>query len=173
MTARNVVPSPKTPIGGVVRHGAAIYDDPRHDPYWTKHRYSEPTKCKDCGAVFHNGRWRWGAAPGDAHLARCPACRRIHDQLPAGTVTLGGLYVDAHRNDLAGIVRNTERREREEHPLSRVMGIADVAGRMVVTTTDIHLPRRIGEALRAAHDGTLEFRFADDEYHIDVQWWRD
>lgn len=173
MTARNAVPSPATPPGGISRHGAAIYDDPRHDPYWAKHKYAEPTTCKDCGVVFQRGRWHWGAAPADAQLAQCPACRRIHDRLPAGTVTLEGVYVERHRADLAGIVRNAEKHERAEHPLSRIMGVEDAPNRMLVTTTDVHLPRRIGEALRAAHDGTLDFRFAADEYHVDVSWRRD
>ena len=172
MTARNTVPSPQTNPGGVARHGAAIFDDPHHDPYFAKQKYAEPTACKDCGAIFHHGHWQRGTAPADAHQALCPACHRIRDKLPAGTLTLEGAYVEHHRADLAGIVKNAEKREHGEHPLARIMAIEDAPNRMVVTTTDVHLPQRIGEALKAAHDGELDIRYAPDEYAVTVGWKR-
>ncbi len=43
---------------------------------------------------------------------------------------------------------------------------------MVVTTTDVHLPQRIGEALKARHDGELDIRYAPDEYAVTVGWKR-
>ena len=173
MTARNVVPGPATRPGGVTRHGAAIYDDPHHDPYHARGKFAEPTVCTGCGATFHHGRWQWMAAPSDANRGLCPACHRIRDRMPAGTVRLSGPYVAKHRNDLLGIVRNAEKHERTEHALARIMSIDDDGEGIVVSTTDVHLPRRIGEALRAAHDGELAFRFAEDEYRISVDWRRE
>lgn len=172
MTARNVVPGPATPPGGVKRHGAAIYDDPRHDPYQAKGKFAEPTVCTGCGATFKNGRWQWMEAPTDANRGLCPACHRIRDRMPAGTVRLSGPYVAQHRTDLLGIIRNTEKRERPEHPVARIIAVDDEGEAIVVTTTDVHLPRRIGEALRAAHDGELAIRFAEDDYRISVDWQR-
>ena len=41
-----------------------------------------------------------------------------------------------------------------------------------ITTTDIHLPRRIGEAVKRAHDGALTIDFGKDAYEIRVRWER-
>ena len=35
-----------------------------------------------------------------------------------------------------------------------------------------HLPRRIGEALRSAYDGTLDLGYADEDRFIRVSWIR-
>ena len=40
-------------------------------------------------------------------------------------------------------------------------------------TTDIHLPRRIGEALHHAHRGELDFHYDKEAYAIRVSWRRD
>ena len=172
MTTRKAIPTPLTPPGGIARHGARVFDDLKHDPYQAKHKYSEPTACKDCGAVFHRGRWQWGTAPAGAHQALCPACHRIRDKLPAGTLTLEGGFIAAHRAELLGIVRNEEQREKGEHPLHRLIAVEDAPDRIVVTTTDVHLPRRIGEALKDAHQGELDVRFGADEYSVQVNWKR-
>jgi hypothetical protein len=56
--------------------------------------------------------------------------------------------------------------------MHRIMSLEPRANGIEITTTDIHLPRRIGEALRRAHDGELMFAFSDDAYEIRVQWQR-
>ena len=42
----------------------------------------------------------------------------------------------------------------------------------MVTTTDLHLPRRIGEALKSAFDGTLDLDYDEDGYFVRVNWSR-
>jgi len=42
-----------------------------------------------------------------------------------------------------------------------------------VTTTDIHLPRRIGEALVSAYDGALDLTYDEDGYFLRANWHRD
>lgn len=172
MTARNTTPSPLTPPGGIARHGAAIFDNPRHDPYLARHKVAEPAVCKDCGAVFHRGRWQWAVAPAGAQPVLCPACHRVRDRLPAGRLTLEGGFIAGHRAELLAIIRNQEKREKGEHPLHRIMALEDAADRIVVTTTDVHLPRQIGEALKGAHQGELDIRFGADEYSVQVDWKR-
>jgi len=172
MTAHKTTPSPLTGPGGAARHGARVYDELKHDPYQNRHKYVEPTVCTDCGVVFHRGRWQWGTAPADAHRAVCPACHRVRDKLPAGTVTLEGGFVADHRAEILGIVRNQEKRAKDEHPLQRIIAIEEGADRIVITTTDVHLPRRIGEALKDAHQGELDVRFGDNEYSVQVDWKR-
>jgi hypothetical protein len=172
MTARTAGPTLHAPHGGIARHGAAVYDDPKHDPYQSKHKYAEPTVCKDCGAVYHRGRWQWGPAPETAQPALCPACHRVRDKLPAGTLTLAGGYIAAHRAELADIIRNQEQRAKAEHPLNRLIAVEHAPDSIVVTTADVHLPRQIGEALKHAHQGDLDIRFGPDEYSVQVTWKR-
>jgi hypothetical protein len=155
-----------------VHYRDRIFDDKRHDPYQTAQKYAEPTSCSDCGAVFHRGRWHWASAPEGAHKALCPACRRIRDKLPAGLVTLEGAFLTAHRDELIGVMRNVAAHEREEHPLHRIIDIDEKPERVEVTTTDIHLPQRIGEALESAYRGDLELFYGHDEYMVRVHWRR-
>jgi hypothetical protein len=172
VTRRTNPPAPLTPPGGVTRYRDRIFDDRRHDPYQAKQKYAEPTVCSDCRAVFARGRWQWGDAPQGAHEARCPACRRVRDKLPAGFVKLQGAFVASHREELIRLARNEETREKGEHPLQRIMGIDEAADGVVITTTDIHLPQRIGEALKHAYHGDLDLHYGEDEYSVRVQWRR-
>jgi hypothetical protein len=102
----------------------------------------------------------------------CPACQRIRDKLPAGEVTLEGTFVNAHRTELVQLVHNQAKHEREEHPMNRIMDLDEGADRVHVSTTDIHLPQRIGEALKRAYDGELEVHYGHDEYTVRVHWRR-
>lgn len=144
-----------------------------HDPYKTRSKLAEPTVCRQCGAVWHDGRWRWGSRPNGAEAGLCQACHRINDKVPAGIVTLQGAYLSAHKVDILGLVRHQEQAEKGDHPLHRIMGTEDKPGEIVINTTDIHLPRRIGEAIRHAHHGDLDIRFAPEEYFIRINWRRD
>ena len=147
-------------------------DADRHDPYQSAGRYRDPTQCEDCGAVFLRGRWSWGSAPSDADAAPCPACRRIRDKQPAGRETLEGPFSASHRDYLLRLVRHEAALEGREHPLHRLLRVDERADRVEITTTDIHLPRRIGDALRLANDGELDIRYGDHEYSIRVRWRR-
>ncbi len=60
-----------------------------------------------------------------------------------------------------------------EGPLHRIMGIEEQDDAIVVRTTEIHLPRRIGEALRHAYHGELDFRYEKEAYFLRVHWTRD
>ena len=172
MTRRKPRKTPQTPIGGVARYRDRIFDAKRHDPYELKGKYPEPTLCESCGAVFERGRWHWASAPDSAHRERCPACRRIRDKLPAGMITLSGPFMVAHRAEILQLVRHEARTERDEHPLNRVMDVNEGPDEIVVTTTDIHTPRRIGAALERAYHGKLDTRYGEDEYTMHVHWQR-
>lgn len=154
-----------------VRHDE-LRDELIHDAYQATRKYPDPTRCPDCGLVFRDGRWQQGAAGVDAHEAVCPACRRLHDDFPAGYVTLRGAYLAAHRDDILHLVRNHETRARAEHPLQRIMAIADVNGEVHVTTTDVHLARGIAEAVHHACKGQLEFHYNREENLLRATWSR-
>jgi len=143
-----------------------------HDTYKTRKKLPEPTRCEDCGAVWHRGRWHWGAPPAGAHLVRCAACKRIRDRFPAGYVTLKGPFLDAHRDEIVARVRHCEAAEKLDHPLQRIMNIEPVAGGLLVTTTDAHLARGIGEALRKAYRGRMEFHYNKADNLLRVSWTR-
>jgi ferredoxin len=145
-----------------------------HDPYKTRLKLPEPTICPECGAEFHKGRWRWTAHPPvDAHNEMCQACHRAMDKCPAGTLTLTGGFVDGHKVEILRLVRNQEELEKNEHPLHRIMDIEEEPGRIVVRTTDIHLPRRIGEAVHHAFHGDLDFHYEEEAYFLRVNWIRE
>ncbi len=147
-----------------------MFEERVHDSYKIRGKLHEPTVCPQCNAVFHQGRWQWIAAPKGAHEHPCPACLRIHDQYPAGFVNLSGDFFASHRDEIMNLVRNKEKREREEHPLQRIMGTEEKDGGVEVTTTDIHLARLIGEALHHAYQGELEFHYNPDDYLLRVNW---
>jgi hypothetical protein len=170
MTRSTTLPSSLPPRGSDKRYRDRIYDDPRHDPYQAKGKYKEPTVCSGCRAVFHHGHWAWGTAPEDAAKAECPACHRIRDRQPAGYLRLTGAGTADERAALARLARNVEQRENAEHPLHRIIAIEEDADEMRVTTTDAHLPQRIGERVRHAHKGTLEIVYGPDEYGVRVHW---
>mgnify|MGYP001110132746 CR=1 FL=1 len=149
-----------------------LVQETRHDAYKAKHKLPEPTVGPQCGAVFHAGRWQWLARPAQAHEEMCPACHRMHDHYPAGFVTVGGAYFKDHREELLHLMRNEEARAKAEHPLKRIMAIADEADGVLVTTTDIHLARGIGEALHHAHQGELEYHYNEQENLLRVVWQR-
>jgi hypothetical protein len=172
MTRRTTTRTPDTPPGGVTRYRDRIFDDKRVDPYQARGKYGEPTVCTDCGAVFRRGRWAWGETPEGARRDCCPACHRIRDKLPAGSVTLEGDFYAAHRAELLRLVRNEAEHERGEHPLNRIMGIDEQPDRAVVTTTDIHTAHRIGTALAHAYQGHVDMRYAEGEYSLRVNWRR-
>jgi NMD protein affecting ribosome stability and mRNA decay len=140
------------------------------DPYQAQQKLAEPTACPRCGAVYHQGRWQWRQKPAEAHEQPCPACRRIADGLPAGIVTLHGAFAQQHQAEITGLARNEEAAENGEHPLNRIIGIAQTDEGLAITTTDIHLPRRLGEALKRAFHGTLAMHFDEAGYFARVDW---
>jgi hypothetical protein len=140
------------------------------DPYQDQQKLADDTACPECGAVYRDARWQWSAREKNAPQRMCPACRRIHDRFPAGVVTLRGPFDQFRRDDLVRLGRHQEESEKSEHPLNRIIGIEDKLEAIVITTTDIHLPRRIAEAVRRAFAGTLDIDFDEDGYFVRVYW---
>ncbi len=139
------------------------------DPYLARHKPPDPASCPQCSAHFKKGRWQWGLAPEGAQPHLCPACRRIADNLPGGVVTLHDVP-QGLKDQIIGLIRNEEAAEEAEHPLNRIMALDDTEDEIVVHTTDIHLPRRIGEALKRAYHGALIMDFDGDGYFVRVDW---
>ncbi len=145
------------------------------DPYEERHRPAGPAVCPECEVAFVEGRWAWLDEPPDqAQDWLCPACRRARDQYPAGFVTVEGEFLSGHREEIVNLVRNVETSETAERPLHRILELVDEEdGAMSITTTDVHLPRRIGEALERAYRGKFEYHYAPNEHVLRGRWSRD
>ena len=160
-------------IPGPRRRGDRLIRERVHDPYKTRLKLPEPTVCPQCGSTFHGGRWTWDAAPDGAHEETCQACHRTNDKYPAGIVTLSGNFLRRHKTEILHLTRNTETAEKGARPLHRIMAVEERPDEIEITTTDIHLPRRIGDALRRAFEGDLKVHYDEDGYFVRVTWVRD
>jgi NMD protein affecting ribosome stability and mRNA decay len=143
-----------------------------HDTYKARGKLPEPTRCNGCGAVFHKGRWQWLAPPAGAHETLCPACHRVADRYPGGFLTLAGDFLGAHRDEILHLARNVETREKNQHPLRRVMAIEEQGDNVLITTTDMQLARAIGDAIRHAYQGDIDYRYTAETNILRVSWSR-
>ncbi|MFT6466503.1 BCAM0308 family protein [Halopseudomonas sp.] len=131
-------------------------------------------QCPQCGAVHDHGRWSWQqAVPKGAQAHVCPACRRIADDQPAGTLHLAGGFLAAHREEVLGLIHNTEAAEKAQHALERLIKVSEQEDGLQVTTTGTHLAKRLGHALSGAFKGECSYQYAEDELHLTVHWSRD
>jgi hypothetical protein len=81
--------------------------------------------------------------------------------------------LEEHRDEILGVARNVERRERAEHVLKRIIAIqSGASGGLVVTTTDPQLARAIGEAIHEAYAGDFGYAYAKNENLLRVTWRR-
>lgn len=149
-----------------------LVKEKRHDTYQARGKWPEPTICTECGALFVNGRWSWRAAPERANKTICPACRRIGDNYPAGHIEIKGTFFDEHRDEITNLILNVEQQQKSQHPMERIISITGTKDHILVTTTGIHLARRIGEALSSAYKGELSVQYAKAENVIRVSWQR-
>lgn len=153
--------------------GNPFLTEKRHDPYRAREKLREATTCPQCGVRYRNGRWSWPKTQTAALKSRlCPACRRINDRYPAGEIALSGSFLDEHREEILATVRRLAESERAEHPLHRIMSIDEHDGKILIGTTDIHLPHRIVHALRDAWGGTTRTHYDLDGYFTRVLWER-
>jgi NMD protein affecting ribosome stability and mRNA decay len=145
-----------------------------HDPYFTKEKYHDPSICKRCGVVFHDGMFQWmEPAPVNAEPMICPACRRIEDKYEGGVVRLEGEFLEKHKDEIINLIRNIERNEMAFRPLERIIEIKEEDGGLTITTTYEHLARRIGEAVHRAYKGDLKMQYPEGWKYIRVFWRRD
>ncbi len=144
----------------------------KHDTYKVRSKLPDPTACPECGAMYRDGRWTWGAPPMDAHEALCPACHRIRDDYPGGALSLAGDFLRQHCGEILGLARNVEEREKAEHPLKRIMRVEDEGAEVRVATTDPDLARAIGEAVRHAYQGELAYHYTEETNFLRARWRR-
>ena len=152
-----------------------LIKEKRHDTYFEKEKLADPTRCAVCHALFSNGRWTWKRPPEKTkvHTAICPACRRIREKVPAGFLTLSGGFFDDHRDEIMNLVHNKVEAQKAQHPVKRIMDIEDRdEGGIVITFTDTHLPRGVGEAIERAYEGELDIHYTKEAGIVRVVWVR-
>ena len=166
------MPRKKTPAGVSPVYRTKPLRPHRDDSYKARTKYPEPTVCPECHAVFHAGHWQWLPMPAAPHSALCPACHRVRDDMPAGYLRLEGPFVSAHSEELLALARNIEKKEKAARPLNRIMTIATEDNAIAISTTDSHLARDIGEAVRNAYQGELTIHYGRDENLARAKWTR-
>jgi len=167
MKGSNLAPRRRS---GTRRFAGRAQQDHILDPYQAQQKLHEGTICPQCSAVYRHGRWQWATRMEAAHEQLCAACRRINDNFPAGIVMLRGDLAREHKDQIISLARHQEEAEKKEHPLNRIMSIDEDTQGIVINTTDIHLPRRIGEAVKHAFHGEIDAHFDEDGYFVRVDW---
>lgn len=153
----------------------SIVPEAGNDPYRLSYQFPDGTACKVCGAEFAHGRWQWPEtkkAKGTAR-ATCPACRRISDGYCAGELTISGAFFREHRSDVEALLDAEAQIETDEHPLNRIASTEPFGNGFRVVTTDVHLARRLGEALHNAYEGDLDITYPPDSETVTVRWVRE
>jgi hypothetical protein len=139
------------------------------DPYVRDAKHADAVVCDHCGVVGHGGRWYWGAPPlGEVRGGSCPACERIRDRAPAGSLRLSAAMRE-RRDEVVRVVRSLEAAERLEHPLERLIAVTDRRGQLWVSTTGIHLARRIASQLARRFHAKPRIRF-DRDHEVRIDW---
>lgn len=149
-----------------------LIKEKRHDVYLRNSKIPEPTQCGNCGALFINGHWTWNQASDKVHIGICPACQRIADNYPAGIIKISGNFFNEHREEILNLVFNIEKQEKGERALERIISTQEKRDHTLVTTTGIHIARRIGEALSRSYKGEFSFQYAEGDKTIRVHWQR-
>jgi NMD protein affecting ribosome stability and mRNA decay len=147
-------------------------NEPHEDSYRDSAKRHDPSRCPKCGATYHKGHWTWSKTPAEAPSVKCPACRRIEDDFPAGYVTLKGAFLAEHRQEVLNLVKAREARAKSEHPLQRIIDVKPVSEGTLVTTTDGHLARNIAHALHEAFKGELDLSYSESENLVRATWTR-
>jgi len=153
--------------------------DTAKDSYLLKISPEDMALCKKCGAVYHNKRWTLDkAALKTAQLTKhaevlCPACQKIRDKFPGGVVTIKGGFIKDHGEEILNLVRNKEKRAMHYNPLDRIIEIKNTRSAMEITTTTDKLAQRIGQMIKKAFNGNLEYKWSSDVKLARVMWTRD
>ncbi len=149
-----------------------LIKEKRKDTYRGKNSLPAIQVCASCGAAFMNGRWTWNEVENHSIKTMCPACRRINDNYPAGFIEIKGNFFAGHEEEISNLIRNTERLEKNERPLERIISMKLEKNITQLTTTGVHIARRIGEALARSYQGNFSFKYLSGEKGIRVYWER-
>ena len=147
----------------------------------SKQRGSEPSICKECEAVYVNGRWTLDKEfltkdpfnRIEAQTVICPACQQVKSDIPAGFVYIKGEFFKNHKGEIENLLKNEEKKLSLTNPLARIMKFKTKKDRLTVTTTTEHLAQHLGRALQRAYNGDVRYDFSHENKLARVYWERD
>ena len=146
------------------------------DPYRRNLKLKQPSVCRQCKAVYVKGHWTLAELPAqamaDADRVLCPACQRIHDNVPAAFLSISGDFMIDHQDEINGLINHRCDQEHKLHPLKRIMTVEDKSDSQVYSFTDAHLARDLGVALHNAYGGELDCRYSKRNSILRVRWSR-
>jgi hypothetical protein len=149
------------------------------DVYLPKKGSGDATLCSKCGAFYWNKRWSTDQSllnkarkEAGASTALCPACQRMHDDNPAGVLSLTGGYLLQHEDDILNMIKHIEADTRAKNPLARIMEINQQDSVLTISTTDAKLAQKLGRELYKAHKGELHFLWSQADTFVRVNWTR-
>jgi len=140
----------------------------RHDAYLETQKLPDPTLCTECGVLFSDGRWVWKGTEKEVHTTVCPACRRIAERNPAGFVDIHGAFFHNRLDEVENLIYNTEKAETLERPMERLIQVVRDDDGTRVTTTGVHIARRIGDAVARAYSGDASIEYLDNEKRVRI-----
>jgi NMD protein affecting ribosome stability and mRNA decay len=136
--------------------------------------------CGSCGAVYERKRWFENAARSrelkhDPHteITQCAACVRAKADYPEGILTISGIFVANHHDEILHTIISWAKKERDRDTLCRIMGIKSSPEGILVKTTNERLVRKLGHVLHSSYQGELKFIFSHDVRLTRVRWHRD
>lgn len=146
----------------------------RKDKYSIVEKYPQPSVCIECGNVFFRGRWtgKKMSPTEDLFLTTCPACCRKVDNAPAGDVTLRGEFLQRHRDEIMNRILRIESREIGRHPMEKIIEIKKGDDETAISTSGVHLARRIANGLHRSFKGNLSYSYGKGERSVKVEWAR-
>lgn len=136
-------------------------------PVAQKQKFSEPSICDRCGAVYSGKSWRRGRrlareVMDKAQWVKCPGCAQAASGEYHGQVLIE-LGDKAVREAISARIANVERRAQFTQPERRIVATNWNGKTLEVLTTSQKLAHRIAHEVEKAFGGRAHFSWSDDD----------
>ena len=89
------------------------------------------------------------------------------------SLRLSGDFFEQNRYEIMSLVFRFVEQQKTEHPMKCILGIEDANNDgVLITFTDIHLLRGVGEAIKHAHKGEFTIQSSESTDVIHATWVR-
>lgn len=139
----------------------------RSPPVAQKQKFSEPSICDRCGAVYSGKTWRHGRqlareVMDKAQWVKCPGCAQAASGEYHGQVLIA-LGDRASREAISARIANVERRAQITQPERQIVATNWNGRTLEVRTTSQKLAHRIAREVEKAFGGRAHFSWSDDD----------
>ena len=150
-------------------HPARTAGSTHHDLYAARAKASDARVCDACGLVFHAGRWSRGTPPlTDVRGGLCPACVRVRDRDPAGTIRVPADFLEL-RDEVLGMMRNAA--ESDQGVIQYVLADDPDGKRTHVYRREANRP--MGDQPDRLEDWFPAYVFCEDINSLNFEYWDD